>query len=617
VASSAWAAQAMPVIIAGPIVVACLLIAAGHALPRRVIDILATGTAVAVTGLGAALVFATSHSRVVMWAGRWRPAHGLSVGIPLIADPLNAGLVLLAGGLMSCALLYSWRFIESVHGRFHALMLLFLAGMSGFALSGDVFDMFVFFELMGAAGYALTGMKIEDKTAVQGALIFGIMNSFGAYLSLAGVAIVYSRTGQLGLPQLGELLSRHHPDALVITGFVLIITGFLVKGAEVPFHFWLADAHAVAPTPVCVLLSGVMVELGLYGVARVYWAAFSGTLPAGDVRRAFLVLGTLTALLGAVMCYMQRHMKRLLAYSTIAHVGLFTTAFATLSEDGTAGAAIYVAGHAGVKAALFLIVGVLLDQHGNVDEHRLYGCGKKDRAQALLYFAAALGLAGLPPFGTALGKLVSEDALASAGYPWAPLLYVVVSAVTGGAVLRAGLRIYFGLGPQPPVGEPGPAEETSGAEEEPDTRLSGTPATMMVAIIVLIAGSLAAGVLPDAGAAFGAAAHRFTDATGYVQQALFHAARAAPPAAPPASTEPSWTAAGIGLDLLSVLLAFAAAWLGIFGRRLPSAVRAAGRPAAPAVLLLHRLHSGHIGDYVAWLFAGIAALTALLAFPLM
>lgn len=614
-ASHTGVAEIMPVIIAGPIVMACILVALGERAPRRVIDVIATGSAVGVAGLAAVVLAATRHSRVVTWSAAWHPSRGLSVGIPLIADQLNAGLVLLAAGLTSCALLYSWRYIESVHGRFHALMLLFLAGMAGFALSGDVFDMFVFFELMGAAAYALTGMKIEDKSSVQGGLIFGIVNSLGAYLSLTGVAIVYSRTGQLGLPQLGAMLSGHRPDALVVAGFVLIVTGFLVKAAMVPFHFWLADAHAVAPTPVCVMLSGAMVELGLYGTARVYWVAFSGTLPHADVSHAFLVIGALTAVLGATMCYAQRHLKRLLAYSTIAHIGMFTMGFATLDSDGTAGAAAYAAGHAGVKAALFLLVGVLLDRHGNVDELRLYGRGKRDRLAALLFFAAALALAGLPPFGTGLGKAITESAVAAAGYAWAPILYVVVSAVTAGAVLRAGSRIYLGLGPRPnPDVVAGADEETTGAEEERETQeLTRTPATMMLAIVILVAGSLAVGVLPGAGQAFADAAQRFTDAGGYIRQALFHAGATAPHPDPAAA----WTVSGVLLDVLAVALAGCFAWMGLFTSRLPAVVRALGRPAVPVIGVLHRLHSGHVGDYVAWLFAGVAAVTALIALPLL
>ena len=606
----------LPLIIVIPVIVGCVLVAVGSYLPRPLTDFLAIGTAAAVTGLAAVVLTTASHSgRVVTWTAGWRPAHRLSVGIPLIADPVSAGLALLAGALVTCALLYSWQYIQSVSGRFSALMLFFLAGMEGFALSGDLFDMFVFFELMGAAAYALTGMKIEDESAVQGGLIFGVMNSLGGYLSLAGIAILYSRYGQLGLPQLGAMLAHQRPDALVIVAFALIMTGFLVKAAMVPFHFWLADAHAVAPSPVCVLFSGVMVELGVYGVARVYWTVFSGAIPHHDVTRAFVVLGALTAGIAAAMCLLQRHLKRLLAYSTIAHVGLFVIGFATLSDNGTAGAALYVVGHAGLKAALFLLAGVLLSKYGNVDEHRLYGRATADRVEACLYLAAALGLSGLPPFGLALGKSVTEEAVAATGYAWGPVLFVAVSALTGGAVLRAGLRIYFALGPRPaPESGAGAGEETTGAEEKPDTKtLPRTPITMLAAIVVLVAGALATGLIPGVGQGFADAAQRLTDRAGYIAQALGHA-RPAPLRRHPAV---SWTAEGIGLDMLSAALALGVAGLSLYAQCLPEVLHRIFRPARPVIVTLRRLHSGHIGDYVAWLFLGVAAFTALLGLPLL
>src|SRR5207302_7083361 len=118
--------------------------------------------------------------------------------------------------------------------------------------------------------------------SLQGAINFAAVNTVAAFLVLTGIALLYGRTGALNLAQIGRALPA--ADGLVIVAFVLIACGFLVKGAMVPFHFWLADAHAVAPTPVCIIFSGVMVEAGLYAVARIYGTVFGGALAAHEAR---------------------------------------------------------------------------------------------------------------------------------------------------------------------------------------------------------------------------------------------------------------------------------------------------------------------------------------------
>jgi multicomponent Na+:H+ antiporter subunit D len=606
------AAHLTPLTFAVPIVAACLLLAVGKRLPHAWIDRIATATAAAVVGLNGVLLATAAAGRVVTWSGGWTPRHGFSVGIVLAADPVNSGLALGTAVLITVALVYSWRYFDTADAHFHALMLLFLAGMEGFALSGDLFDMFVFFELMGAVAYALTGFKVEDPSAVQGGLNFGIVNSLGAYLTLTGIAVLYARTGELGLPQLSAALSGRAADALVVAAFVLVVTGFLVKSAMVPFHFWLADAHAVAPTPVCVLFSGVMVELGVYGVARVYWVVFSDALPDVSIKYTFLVLGTITAATGAIMCFLQRHIKRLLAYSTIAHVGLFLMGFALLDSDGMAGTALYVAGHAGIKAALFLLAGVVLNQYRTVDELELHGRGKGARLMPVLFIIGAVSLAGLPPFGTGLGKSVLEDALIKGGYPWGAAVVILVSAITGGAVLRVVLRVYFGLGS--PRDEDRKSRSSSGDEEEPELAepLRRLPYTMIGAICVLLLGGLAVGAAPGFGPAVGGAAESFVDRAGYVAESLHRAAGKALVPVP----DVDWTALGVWLGLLSASLAVVVALLALYSNRLPSSVRLLSGATRPIAAGLRALHTGHVGDYVAWMLIGVAALGALVGLPL-
>ncbi len=582
-----------PLGIAVPLAGSCILLAVARFAPRVVTDIIAIATALISTAAMAGLLVATTSNRVVTWAGGWTPTQNLTVGIVLQADQIGAGFALLACVLTVCALMYTWRYFEDAEAHVPVLMLLFMAGMTGFSLTADLFNLFVFLELMGATAYALTGHKIEEPRSVQGGFTFGVVTSLGAYFTLVGIGILYARTGRLGMPQIGSALDRHGMDALVLLAMVLVLTGLLVKAAIVPFHFWLADAHAVAPTPVCVLFSGVMAPLGIYGTMRVTTTVFGGVLPPSTLHHTLVFLGVVTAVAGAVLSLIQRHLKRMLAYSTIAHLGLFLVGMATLTASGVAGSVVYVLGHAGVKGALFLLVGALLARKGNVDEIDLYRRGTDDGLTRWLFPLAALALAGLPPFGTGLGKAISEEAT---GSPWLIGVFVLVSAATGGAVLRASLRIHFGLGPRPYEAD---RDTTSGENEQPEGRFPHrTPATMLSATLVLLTGGLLVGVLPVISRTISDGAQRFLDRTGFIQQALY-------------SYDPvrlsgldiGWNRSAVLLGLLSVLLAVAVALIGVF--------RGVGEWLDKPLHVVHRLHSGHVGDYVAWLVLGIAALAGL------
>jgi multicomponent Na+:H+ antiporter subunit D len=485
-------------------------------------------------------------------------------------------------------------------------MLMFCAGMVGFCLTGDLFNLFVLFELMSVSAYALTGYRIEARGPIQGALNFAITNSVGAFMTLSGIALLYGRTGALNMAQVGEALSGQPTDELVVGAFVLITIGFLVKAAAVPFHFWLSDAHAVAPAPVCVLLSSVMVQVGLYAVARVYWTVFSGAVPASNDAfvTALVVFGAVTAVVGAVMCFAQRHLKRLLAFSTISHTGLFLIGIGLLDARGTSAAAVFVLAHAFVKGALFVLVGIVADRCGRVDEPTLQGKARDLRLTGVLFALGGLALASLPPFGPFLGKALVEEGAAEHGFWWVAPLSVLVSALAGGAVLRAAGRVFLGLGPGD---EPAAAGVERPAEEEPERFGSGRdrPGVMLALAFALIAAGLVVGVLPGLDDGTSRASARFVDRPAYAAAVMD--ARPERALAAPSSPGPEWPAYAYGAGSIAIALALAGAALSRdrLRRAIPARTRAlVGRPIA----ILHAIHDGHVGDYVAWLMVGAAVL---------
>lgn len=568
-----------------PLLMAATISALGWLLRprRRLLDTVGILTCAAVVAMLGLLMTRVARGDAVYWFGGFRPQHGVAIGIDFAAGSLSTGLACLAAVLVLAAMIFSWRYFDEVSTYFHALMLTFLAGMVGFCLTGDIFDMFVWFELMGVSAYALTAYRPEERGPLQGALNFAITGSLGAYLTLSGIGLIYGRTGALNMAQIAADLARQPPDGLVVVGFVLIIAGLLVKSATVPFHFWLADAHAVAPTPVCVLFSGVMVELGVYGIARVYWSMFGQALGHRAAITAVLeALGLLTAIVGALFCFRERHVKRLLAFSTISHSGLFLTGIALLTPLGLAGAAVYVAGHALVKAALFLCVGVVLHRLGSVNETRLHGRGKALKVTGVIFSLAALGLADLPVFATWLGQGWIEDSGAALGRPWITVIFVASSVLVGGAVLRVAGGVFYGLGDAPSEDPPmaaGADEETG----ETDAGRGHSPLSMIVPAGVLALAGLAVGVIPGLGRAVETAAVRFEDERAY-NATVLSGARVLHPAALGAFQAPVITLASVITGLGSV----AGSWSWPFSRCTGGGCRCCAGASSPVRALCGR-----------------------------
>lgn len=535
----------------------------------------------------------------VYWFGNWYPRGRVVLGICFVVDPVGAGLAVLAALLSLLAFLYSWHFVESGHRLFHPLMLVFLAAMSGFVLTGDIFNLFVFFELMSTAAFSLCGLKTREPEPLQGAFNFAITNTIAAFLVLTGIAFLYGATGALNLAQIGSALGTRH-DSLVIVAFVFITCGFLIKAAAVPFHFWLPDAHAVAPTPVCVLFSGLMVELGLYAVMRVHATVFQYAFSAHTrgLQTVFITIGVITALWGAFMCYAEHHLKRMLAFSTISHMGLMIIGFGLQSAVGLAGLCLYLVAHALAKSGLFFTSGILLHRLRSMSETVLFNRGGELRFTAIIWILGGLALAGLPPFATFLGESLVSSAGENAGYAWLAAVFIVSGAFTGGAVLRVGMRTFAGWG------DAGPSDRSSRIDELPETSEENriinwflfTPAA------VCILGCLAISFLPHLRQWMEIAGFRFSDQAAYIHL-VYTGSWIAHTTIPASGRLVGAGFRGFSATFVGLLIALAS----VFHRRLARALRWPSHIEGP-MRPIRALQSGHPGDYTAWLTVGVSVI---------
>jgi multicomponent Na+:H+ antiporter subunit D len=588
-----------PLLVAIPLLGAAVAAGLDHITPTPLQDVLVVATSAATTAFAFVLLWHAEDHEIVHWFGGWQTRHGVALGIDFAVGPLAAGMCAVIGIVVTLALVYSLTFLREAARLFDSLMLVALAAMCGFAMSGDLFNLFVWLELMGVAAFALTGFTVERLGPVQGAVNFAITNGVGGYLFAIGIALIYARTGALNLAQIGQTLSHGPAGGLVIFAMTLLFCGLLIKGAVVPFHLWAADAYAVAPAPVCAVLGGVMTDIGLIGVARVYWTVFDAPFGHGHaVGDVLLWLGLVTAVLTGTMAFLQRHLKRMLAYSVLCHIGIMLAGIGLLDSSGLAGAELMFLAHALLTAGLFFVAGILHVDHTRIDELHLFGRARGCWALAAAWFAGTIGLIGTPYVGIYLGHGLIDEGANQLGRPWVLPLLWLGSALAGAALLRAGARIFLGWGEagDPLLGEP--------LEEDPRDREVIRKLLVGVAVTAVALG-VAVSVAPGLGQRAEYAADRFRDRAGYTARVLRDRPMAPPQSLPVAIRHTSLESLlyGVGATIFAVGLAFIA----LNRRRLPHAVTiAAGRTLAPPIRLLRAMHSGVVGDYVTWVAVGTA-----------
>jgi multicomponent Na+:H+ antiporter subunit D len=498
----------LPVLL--PILGAALTVLASRsARTQRLIGIVVLAAVSAVAAV--LLVAADRGGPVVVELGGW-PAP---VGIVLVADRLSALLLLISTVVTLAVLVYAIDQRITDYGRetasttFHPIFLLLSTGVSLAYLTGDLFSLFVAFEIMLAASYVLITRR-TNAARIRSGMTYVIISLASSLLFLTTIALVYASTGTVNLADLAARVAELPPGLRTVLSMMTIVT-FGIKAAMVPLHFWLPDSYPNAPAPVTALFAGLLTKVGIYALLRTQTLVFPGTGPSA----VLLVLAVLTMIVGALGALAQNDLNRLLSFLLVSHIGFMLFGLAVDDARGAGGTALYIVHHITVQATLFLVSGLITRRTGTVSIEAMGGLAKRAPGLAILFAVPALTLAGIPPTSGFVAKLALLQAGAEAGAAGAAVAGVVVlaSLLTLYAVVRVWIRVFWG------------AEKEPLPDDDPtDELIVGTARTsrpMYVATVALVAVSIAiAAAAGPLSAVTGRAGTDLMERTPYIQAVL-------------------------------------------------------------------------------------------------
>lgn len=408
--------------------------------------------------------------RILYFVGGWEKP----LGIVLMVDPLSCLFLIITNLIGFLIAVYSVTYTKK-HSRpvyLYILFLLMLAGMNGILISMDFFNIFVFFEIASIASFVLVafGLRAEE---LEASLKYTVISFISSTLILLGIAVIYGFTGTLNISSFMHITAGIPQSHLwFILGF--LIAGFAIKAALVPFHTWLPDAHSMAPAPVSAILSGVFIKVvGFYGIIRLTTNIF-GTIQ--EIRTVLLIFGILSMVLGGLMAYGQKNIKRLFAYSTISQIGYCAVGLGIGGYLGYLGVLLHIISHAFSKSLLFLNIGAVEYMTGTTDSDKLKGLYDRMPYTSALASTGMLGIAGVPPMGNFWSKLIIILAAVQAGQPAIAVLCILVAVLTLGYFLKLQRTVYYNK-----------TDETPKPQEAPSGMLA--PMTVL-ALAVVFAGIL-------------------------------------------------------------------------------------------------------------------------------
>ncbi|WP_096273284.1 Na+/H+ antiporter subunit D [Paucisalibacillus globulus] len=442
-----------------------------HIRLQRVISVVVLGV---VAGISIAIMNQISVNGIqTLQLGGWQAPFGIG----LVADMFSMLLVLTTSIIAFCCVIFSFRTIGKERERhyFYSLFLFLITGVNGSFMTGDLFNLYVFFEVLLLASYVLVslgGTKIQLRETMK----YVIINVLSSAFFLVGIAYIYSITGTLNLAHISVRIAEAGQDGFITTIAILFLLVFGIKAGLFLFY-WLPGSYSAPPTAVSALFAALLTKVGIYAIIRMYTLVF---YHEPQITHLLLgILAALTMILGGIGAVAYSDINKILTYNVIIGAGFILAGIAAFTENGALGSIYYLIHDMIVKALIFLIGGVIVYLTGTTTLKEMSGLIRNHPYLGWMFFIGSLSLIGIPPLSGFIGKVFVTRGTFEAGYYWLGFIGLIASLMILYSVMKIFMNAFWG--------------ETVLSEEEE----KGTTKGVMVPIALLTALTIALGIGPE------------------------------------------------------------------------------------------------------------------------
>lgn len=384
--------------------------------------------------------------KISYWLGGWEPPWG----IEYVIDYLNAFVLIVVSFIAFIVSIYSKKSVEKEIGGnkiapFYAIYLLFIAGLMGIIITGDVFNLYVFIEISALAGYTMVAMG-KKRTALIASYNYLILGTIAATFILLGIGYLYMVTGTLNMADLRVRLPMLYDSNVVRTAFAFFTLGLSLKLALFPLHIWLPNVYTYSPSVVSAIMAATSTKVGAYVLLRIMFTVFTVKfdLQAIPITKILLFLSALAIIAGSILAIAQTNIKRMLAYSSVGQIGYIVLGAALANRTAMTGGLLHILNHALMKGTLFLVVGAVVYKTDIEDISDLRGMGKKMPFTMAAFTIAALSMIGTPlTVGFVSKWYLAIGALKAHMWYFIPVI-LISSLLTAIYFWRIVEKIYFG-----------------------------------------------------------------------------------------------------------------------------------------------------------------------------